>query len=153
LLLEKISAVIDPGSRTYALLRKFVRTDRIPHSSYKWATRRGKVVGVKIFHWRKPRREKRSCGIPQGGVLSGMLANLFLHDFDQWTIQTLSQQYDIRYVRYADDFVILARTPDILDDIQTVVDERLQSLGLTLNQSKTCHLDVQEKPLEFVGFQ
>jgi retron-type reverse transcriptase len=153
LLLERLSQVIDPASRTFDLVRRFIHTDRVPYESYRYAKRRGKTVGVRIFHWRKPERVRREQGIAQGGVLSGMLANLYLHDFDDWIMKSLGKHYDIRYVRYADDFVILARIPTVLNDIQTAAEEKLETLRLKLNQGKTRHIDVRDTPLEFVGFQ
>jgi len=153
LLLEKLSNIIDPTSRTFDLVRRFVHTDRVPYSSYRYARRKGNVVGARIFHWRKPERVRREQGIAQGGVLSGMLANLYLHDFDLWVINELGSLHDIRYIRYADDFIILTKALDILPNIQTVVQERLEALGLRLNVEKTRHIDVRNTPLEFVGFQ
>ncbi len=46
-------------------------------------------------------------GIPQGAVISPLLANIYLHEFDQLVTAT-----DLKLVRYADDFLILARTQE-----------------------------------------
>lgn len=46
----------------------------------------------------------REVGIPQGAILSPLLANLFLHRLDIWM-----QQQQINYVRYSDDFILLVR--------------------------------------------
>lgn len=156
-LLKKIAQVIGGNtSRTYRLVRRFVRTDRAPHSTYKYVARRGKRIGYKIFHWRKPnrRRPKRDKGVPQGGVLSGMLANLYLHKFDEWIVKELAERVDLKYVRYADDFIIMVKSPDALSVIDQEVNQKLRtdSFSLEINEHKTKKIDIREDGLDFVGF-
>lgn len=67
----------------------------------------------KLFHNVKVKREKREKGIPQGGILSGLLANIYLYDFDLWMIKTLNEKYDLKYIRYADDFLVLLKNSKI----------------------------------------
>jgi RNA-directed DNA polymerase len=96
-LLYKLTRVIGGcTSKVYRLVRRFIRTDRVPHTTYKFAMRKGKRVGYKIFQWRKPQRlsPKRNIGVPQGGVLSGMLANLYLHEFDEWVVNELGKKFE-----------------------------------------------------------
>jgi RNA-directed DNA polymerase len=152
-LLDRLALVIGGNeSKTYKLVRRFLHTDRVEHKSYKYKGRKGKYPGYKIFHWQKPQRTRRDMGVPQGGVLSGMLANLYLHDFDEWVVNELGRSIDLKYVRYADDFVILTRSPDDLKTIHHEVRDRIKSLDLQLNEDKTDKLDVREKGLDFVGF-
>jgi hypothetical protein len=81
------------------LLWRFVRTDRVPYESYKNETDR-----IKYFQRNRPDRVPRTEGVPQGGVLSGMLANLYLYEFDDWVVNDLAGSgQDIKYIRYADD--------------------------------------------------
>ena len=56
--------------------------------------------------------ESCEIGVPQGGVLSPLLANLYLHAFDQF-VHSKSDQY----VRYADDFVIFCQSKEQADVI------------------------------------
>jgi retron-type reverse transcriptase len=93
---------------TTNLLRRFIKTGGIP---YPYQDKYGKFRKPDIFHRYKPNKKTiyRDKGIPQGGVLSGMLANLYLHSFDCWIVDNLSQRFELRYVRYADDFVILLK--------------------------------------------
>lgn len=152
-LLNRLSLVIGGNeTETYKLVRRFVHTDRVLHNTYKYAGRKGKYPGYKIFHWRKPLRTKREKGVPQGGVLSGMLANLYLHDFDEWVISELANSIDLKYARYADDFVILTRLPEDLETIHREVKERIKPLDLQLNEDKTEKLDIRIKGFDFVGF-
>jgi retron-type reverse transcriptase len=157
-LLEKVAPLVGGTStRTYKLIRRFVRTDRTPHATYRYARgRNGEKLGYKAFHRRKPwrMRPKRNRGVPQGGVLSGMLANLYLHSFDEWVINELGKEFDLRYIRYADDFVIMLRDPGLFDKIDKQIQKKLSSddFSLSLNQEKTIPVDVLKDGLEFVGF-
>lgn len=152
-LLARLASVIGGAdSITCKLVNRFIHTDRVPYHSYKYAKHHKQRVGYKVFHWIKPERLHRETGVPQGGVLSGMLANLYLHNFDDWVIRQLASEIDIRYVRYADDFVILARTRESLEIIHQKVKEQIELIGLCLNEEKTIKVDVRDEGLDFVGF-
>lgn len=96
------------------------------------------VVSKKL-HW-----EENRVGIPQGGVLSPQLANLYLHSFDQFV---LSKADD--YVRYADDFIIFCQTREkadrLLEEAKSFLKERLR---LTLNEP--CVIETAQG-IEFLG--
>ncbi len=128
-----------------------MRTGGLPYKDAK-----GNPYGKRFFHHHKPNRQiiSRKQGIPQGGVLSGMLANLYLHEFDCWVVNELSQKYVLRYVRYADDFVILVKNIELLPSIHDEVEQKLQHIGLELHgEPKTKHVDIEKQSLEFVGFE
>lgn len=74
-------------------------------------------------------------GTPQGGVISPLLANLFLHyALDLW----LTQQFPlIRFVRYADDIVLHCNSKLEAESVLQVVKDRLNSLKLKVNEEKT----------------
>lgn len=97
---------------------------------------------------------KPKQGTPQGGVISPLLANIFLHELDRqfYGPKGPAQAVKARLVRYADDFVILAR--DIGARMMKYVGQVLQRLGLSLNRDKTRIVDLQEKgaSLDFLGF-
>lgn len=80
-------------------------------------------------------RKKRLEGIPQGGIISGMLANIYLHLFDSWVMTELKKVYDIRYTRYADDFIILAKNDNEIGIIKELCRDFLNDIGLTLHQN------------------
>jgi RNA-directed DNA polymerase len=77
-------------------------------------------------------------GTPQGGVISPLLANVYLHDFDRafHGPDGPAQFANARLVRYADDFVVLARWmgPQILEWLERTLE---QDLRLTVNRTKT----------------
>jgi len=90
-------------------------------------------------------------GTPQGGVISPLLANVYLHAFDTaWRANGLERRWQARLIRYADDFVICCRTK--ADQVQAVVAEQLQALGLALNSAKTRVVDARQAAFTFLGF-
>lgn len=78
---------------------------------------------------------RRGQGTPQGGVVSPLLANLFLHlAFDKW----MSEQFpNIHFERYADDIVVHCRSKKQLDWIRALIEKRLARCKLELNSEKT----------------
>ncbi|MHB1474884.1 MAG: group II intron reverse transcriptase/maturase [Dermatophilaceae bacterium] len=88
-------------------------------------------------------------GTPQGGVISPLLANIYLHRLDaawaEWGHGTL--------VRYADDAVILCRTQAEAEAALALVGEILTGLGLALHPDKTRIVDLREgrEGFDFLG--
>lgn len=90
-------------------------------------------------------------GTPQGGVISPLLANIYLNALDRyWTNnQFWGRRHDAHLVRYADDFVILcSRNPEQYYDYAK---RRIQKLGLTLNEDKTRIVHAREG-FDFLGY-
>ncbi len=79
--------------------------------------------------------EDRDKGTPQGGVISPLLANLFLHyAFDKW----MERHYpDTLFERYADDMVCHCRTGEEAAHLKCVLKERFSECRLALHQEKT----------------
>jgi RNA-directed DNA polymerase len=77
----------------------------------------------------------RERGTPQGGVVSPLLANLFLHyAFDLWVDRTLPS---VRFCRYADDAVIHCKSHAQAQFVLRRIDERFRQCGLELHPDKT----------------
>ena len=94
-------------------------------------------------------------GTPQGGVISPLLANIYLHELDKrWHAPGgPREQYNARLVRYADDFVIMARY--VGQRIQKAVEGIVEGvLGLKLNREKTrvVNLQAEGASLDFLGY-
>jgi RNA-directed DNA polymerase len=99
---------------------------------------------------------KPESGTPQGGVASPLLANLFLHKFDELFYTEPDSPYkfaNARLVRYADDFVVQARYLGrrIIAWIESNLEQHLQ---LTINREKTGVVKLREPrtKLNFLGF-
>jgi RNA-directed DNA polymerase len=84
-----------------------------------------------------------------GGVISPLLANIYLHAFDQ-QIQAAGLG---ELVRYADDGVIMCRTPEAAEAALEVVRDALAALGLELHPDKTRVVDLREgrEGFDFLG--
>ena len=104
----------------------------------------------------KPPTQKRSKkGTPQGGVISPLLANLYLHWLDRkfHMASGPGQWADARMVRYADDFVIMARY--VGTRISDWVDETVEEwMGLKINRTKTRIVELNERrsSFDFLGY-
>lgn len=96
--------------------------------------------------------KKNKTGTPQGGVISPLLANVYLHLLDRIINSTRSEfnKLGISIVRYADDFVLMAKSiPEIvIDKLRTLLDR----MGLSLNAEKTKRINAQESAFNFLGF-
>ena len=90
-------------------------------------------------------------GTPQGGVISPLLANCYLHILDRlWQRHHLKGKLQAHLVRYADDFVVLCRK-DVEEPLK-VVRQVLERLGLSLNETKTHIVDATQASFNFLGF-
>ena len=79
--------------------------------------------------------QKNGKGTPQGGVISPLLANLYLHfTLDVWLTK---QHPQVRFVRYADDVVIHCTSKQQAEDVLTAVKERLSEVKLAIKEEKT----------------
>ena len=77
----------------------------------------------------------REMGTPQGGVVSPLLANLFLHyAFDNWMA---TKHPESPFVRYADDGVINCRTKEEAEKLKNLLEERFREVGLEMHPTKT----------------
>jgi group II intron reverse transcriptase/maturase len=95
------------------------------------------------------RMKANPCGTPQGGVISPLLANIYLHPLDEGVNDQCRQKP--RMIRYADDLVILCR-PGEGGEMKERLARWLQSRGLALNQTKTRVLQSGVSGFEFLGF-
>lgn len=90
------------------------------------------------------------AGSPQGGVLSPLLANVYLHAFD--AAQQQQKSFIGRLVRFADDFVIQCGTAQQAARALEWAREQMARLGLTLHPTKTRVVNDREAGFDFLGF-
>jgi RNA-directed DNA polymerase len=92
-----------------------------------------------------------SKGTPQGGVISPLLSNCYLHLLDRiWDKHQLRWKLKARLVRYADDFVVLCA--GAVEKPLATARQVLERLDLTLNETKTRIVDAREESFNFLGF-
>lgn len=102
-----------------------------------------------------PKVSRSKTGTPQGGVISPLLSNIYLHWFDKVFHRPdgPAQWAKAKLVRYADDFVVLARyqSSQLADFIESKLE---QWMGLQLNREKTrvVHLRHSGASLDFLGY-
>ena len=103
---------------------------------------------------RGPKRTYPKAGTPQGGVISPLLANLYLHWFDKLFYRSdgPATWAKASLIRYADDFVILAKYQGCR--IKDFVEEKIENwLGLEINREKTRVTDLKEGGnFDFLGY-
>jgi len=123
-----------------ALLAK-LKTFPTLHRQIKCWLKSGVLDGETLF----PTNE----GTPQGGVISSLLANIALHGMEQRINQAFPKKViwsknkviglrnPAHFVRYADDFVLLHESLEVVQQCQEIIAEWLQQMGLELKPSKT----------------
>src|SRR5216684_1885848 len=92
-----------------------------------------------------------TCGTPQGGVISPLLANLYMNRFlKYWRITGRGEVFQAQIVNYADDFVILSRrcATEALNWTRSV----MPRIGLTLNEAKTSIKQARRERFDFLGY-
>jgi RNA-directed DNA polymerase len=95
--------------------------------------------------------KKSKCGTPQGGVISPLLANIYLNLFDQMFLSYCRLTgLAAELVRYADDFVILMRGG--AEKTLVVVKQMLERMGLKLNEKKSRLMDARTESFDYLGF-
>jgi RNA-directed DNA polymerase len=99
----------------------------------------------------KKRYEGNERGTPQGGVISPLLANIYLNVLDKvWKMKKVEERWKARLIPYADDCVVASQgnTERVLKGIRAV----LGHLGLSLNEAKTKVVDARKESFNFLGF-
>lgn len=96
--------------------------------------------------------KKNNKGTPQGGVISPLLANVYLHLLDRIVNKagSMFEKAGIKMVRYADDFVLMgeAITEAAMERLKSI----LNRMGLTLNEEKTKVVEAKKSSFNFLGF-
>lgn len=87
------------------------------------------------------------AGAPQGAVLSPLLSNIYLNPLDH-----LMARRGFEMVRYADDFVVLCRTPEEAQQALDAIQQWTRQAGLTLHPEKTRIVDARIEGFDFLGY-
>jgi len=142
--------------------------DTIPHGDLIQSIAR-RIVDRDVLHlikmWLKTPIEERdengksrwtggsgsTCGTPQGGVISPLLANVYMNRFlKYWRMTDRGAAFRARIITYADDFVILSRghAAEAMEWTRRVMTQ----LGLQLNEAKTSLRDARQERFDFLGY-
>lgn len=121
--------------------------------------------------------KRNELGTPQGGIISPLLANVYLHKLDQWiareweektlrngTTSSISRFSSLRnystiskpafFIRYADDWVLFTSSKENAEKWKYRIGKYLkENLKLELSQEKTLITNIQKKSIKFLGFK
>ena len=96
------------------------------------------------------RRQSTRCGVPQGGVISPLLANIYLHTLDRWWQDKHASVGQLH--RYCDDFVVICKRCDAAKRAQSLIAGFLGRLKLRLQPDKTHVVGMDSGGFDFLGF-
>lgn len=91
-------------------------------------------------------------GVPQGGVLSPLLANIYMNLIDKAVNKTTGvfNATGVKIIRYADDFVLMSR--ELKTEAQETLKELIERMGLKINEDKTQTINSEATAFYFLGF-
>jgi group II intron reverse transcriptase/maturase len=140
--------------------------DTIPHDKLKIALKE-RIVDSRVLNlinqWLKvpiveedgkyKGGKKNRKGTPQGGVISPLLANIYMNLLDRIVNKGGSYfaEQGIRLIRYADDFILMGKSISL--KVLEKLEGYLQRMGLRLNAEKTKLVNAKEEFFDFLGFQ
>lgn len=127
-----------PHKRMMGVLNQYVADGTVLDMVWKW---------LKAGYLEEGKHNISHSGTPQGGVISPLLANVYLNELD-WDLADAG----IRFVRYADDFLLFAKTEADLIKASEVAKATLERLGLEIAKGKTKYVDFNDDDFDFLGF-
>ncbi|WP_257985286.1 reverse transcriptase domain-containing protein, partial [Bacillus sp. T33-2] len=127
-----------PHKKLIGVLKKYVSDRTVLNMVEQW---------LKAGYMEEGKKIHSDYGTPQGGVISPLLANVYLNELDwEWDL------HKIRFVRYADDFLLFAKTKEDIKKAASLTNEKLKELGLEISNAKTKIVDFRKDDFDFLGF-
>lgn len=127
-----------PHKKLMQVLNKYIADGSVLDLIWQWLSC-GYMEEGKYF--------QTNSGTPQGGVISPLLANIYLNELD-W----IMNDNGIKFVRYADDMLMFAQNEEEILRVKTIVDKEIEVLGLEVATNKTHIVDFTKEDFNFVGF-
>ncbi|PTV99289.1 group II intron reverse transcriptase/maturase [Halanaerobium saccharolyticum] len=127
-----------PHKKLMKILNKYVADGTVLDMIWKW---------LKAGYMEEGKYYDVSSGTPQGGVISPILANTYLNELD-WVLE----ENKIRFVRYADDFLVFAKSEEDIKKAIQIVKGKLEELGLEISKEKTKVVDFNDDDFDFLGY-
>lgn len=127
-----------PHKKLMKILNKYVADGTVLDMIWKW---------LKAGYMEEGKFHDVKSGTPQGGVISPILANTYLNELD-WTLE----EHGIRFVRYADDFLVFAKSKEDIRKASQIVKQKLEELGLEISKEKTKVVNFDNNDFDFLGY-
>lgn len=127
-----------PHKKLMRILSKYIADGTVLDMIWRWL-KAGYMEDGKYFDV--------DAGTPQGGVISPLLANIYLNELD-WKLE----EHKVRFVRYADDFLLFAKTEEEILEAAQLTQETLDELGLEVAMEKTRVVNFNDDDFDFLGF-
>ncbi|WP_059103155.1 group II intron reverse transcriptase/maturase [Shouchella shacheensis] len=127
-----------PHKKLDRIVRKYIADGTVLKMIWKWL-KAGYMEDGNYLHG--------DSGTPQGGVISPLLANIYLNELD-WILS----KANIRFVRYADDFLLFAKTEEDIKKAEMLTHKVIENLGLEISIEKTKVVNFNEEDFDFVGY-
>jgi RNA-directed DNA polymerase len=135
-----------PHSKLQAVLKVRISDPRILKLINKWLKVPTEEKGI----YKSGKRNNN--GVPQGGVISPLLSNIYLHLIDRIVnnANSLFGKSGVNIVRYADDFVLMGKAlpNEIVNKLQSLI----KRMGLQINENKSRKIDAKKESFNFLGF-
>lgn len=159
--IRTIKANLQAGSREVYDTDLSGYFDNIPHEKLMFLVER-RITDRRILklirQWLKSlifednKLHKNKKGTPQGGIISPLLANIYLNLVDKAVMRKdgIFHKFGVVIVRYADDFILMSRK--IPKRSLEYFNKMLEKMELTINADKTHLLNATKEPFNFLGF-
>ena len=121
------------------VLNKYIADGTVLDIVWKW---------LKAGYMEEGKYYETTSGTPQGGVISPILANIYLNELD-WELE----KERIHFVRYCDDFLLFAKTEEEIRKAGEIAKRVIENLGLEVAINKTKFVDFNKDNFKFVGFE
>lgn len=127
-----------PHKKLMRILTKYIADGTILDMIWAW---------LKSGYMEEGKFMESNSGTMQGGVISPLLANVYLNELD-WALE----KEGIKFVRYCDDFLLFAKTDDEIRKAGEIAKKVIENLGLEVAMNKTKYVDFHKDDFDFVGF-
>lgn len=127
-----------PHKKLMQVLNKYVADGTILTMIWEW---------LKAGYMEEGKFHETNAGTPQGGVISPLLANIYLNELD-WALEAEG----IHFVRFADDFLLFAKTEEEIKKAGEIAKKVIEELGLEVSIEKTRFVDFNKDDFKFIGF-
>jgi group II intron reverse transcriptase/maturase len=127
-----------PHKKLMKVINKYVSDGTVLDMIWKWLKAGYMEDGIKY---------ETPQGLMQGGVISPLLANVYLNELD-WEMDKAGYQF----IRYADDGIVMCKSKEDLEEAKQLVHKVLTQLGLEIAEEKTKDVDFHDDDFDFLGF-